>query len=214
MPAAETLGLSAGSARGGDPTAAWSAPGWPMPRPTCRWASPDRGRGRGLVYAAPLPAGGGVLAFHTDADRPATRETRSAEGLLERAKRLRLWGNLRRRDVDAYRAQGFAPPPAAVSNPRPGQAGLPSAMRRRVMIRWRRRASLMPFIPVLRRPKAPIGHCRATRWRCPAILRSYEMLASPTSIILQRGTALSSPGRKAPSGSGVTVWARRGRYRC
>ena len=44
----------------------------------------------GWWYAAPLPGGGGVLAFHTDADRPAASETRSADGLLGRAKRLRL----------------------------------------------------------------------------------------------------------------------------
>jgi flavin-dependent dehydrogenase len=46
----------------------------------------------GWWYAVPLPGGGGVLAFHTDADLPAAPGTRSAEDLLMRAKRLRLLG--------------------------------------------------------------------------------------------------------------------------
>jgi flavin-dependent dehydrogenase len=46
----------------------------------------------GWWYAVPLPGGGGVLAFHTDADLPAAPETRFAKGLLTRAKRSRLLG--------------------------------------------------------------------------------------------------------------------------
>ena len=46
----------------------------------------------GWWYAAPLPGGGGVLAFHTDADLPAAPRTRSVDGLLTRAKGLQLLG--------------------------------------------------------------------------------------------------------------------------
>ncbi len=52
-------------------------------------AEPD-----GWWYAAPLPAGGGLLAFHTDADLAAARTARSAATLLERARRLPMLGEL------------------------------------------------------------------------------------------------------------------------
>ncbi|XXT17509.1 tryptophan 7-halogenase [Sorangium sp. So ce429] len=42
----------------------------------------------GWWYAAPLPEGGGLLAFHTDADLPAARAGRSAAALLDRARAL------------------------------------------------------------------------------------------------------------------------------
>jgi flavin-dependent dehydrogenase len=42
----------------------------------------------GWWYASPLPGGGGVLAFHTDADLPAASVSRSAVELLQRAKGL------------------------------------------------------------------------------------------------------------------------------
>ena len=45
-------------------------------------------------YAAPLPRGGGILAFHTDADLPAARIGRSPSVLLERARTLPLLGPL------------------------------------------------------------------------------------------------------------------------
>jgi flavin-dependent dehydrogenase len=72
-------------------------------RLVCTWiASPQAGLPPGLTqieaeeegwwYAAPLPGGGGVLAFHTDADLPAAPATRSAKDLLARAQRLRLLG--------------------------------------------------------------------------------------------------------------------------
>lgn len=42
----------------------------------------------GWWYASPLPGGGGVLAFHTDADLLPPRVSRSAAELLQRAKAL------------------------------------------------------------------------------------------------------------------------------
>jgi len=46
----------------------------------------------GWWYAAPIPGGGGVLAFHTDTDLPAARSTRTVDQLLARAKGLRMLG--------------------------------------------------------------------------------------------------------------------------
>ncbi len=74
-------------------------------RLVCGWA---RARGvelaRGLIqveaeaqgwwYATPLPDGGGVLAFHTDADLPAARAGRSVGTLLERARALPMFAEL------------------------------------------------------------------------------------------------------------------------
>ncbi len=42
----------------------------------------------GWWYAAPLPDGGAVLAFHTDSDLPAARACRTGAALFDRAKRL------------------------------------------------------------------------------------------------------------------------------
>ena len=42
----------------------------------------------GWWYASPLPGGGGLLAFHTDADLPAASVSRSAAKLLQRARGL------------------------------------------------------------------------------------------------------------------------------
>lgn len=46
----------------------------------------------GWWYASPVPSGGGVLAFHTDADLPAARIARSTTALLARAKHLPMLG--------------------------------------------------------------------------------------------------------------------------
>jgi flavin-dependent dehydrogenase len=69
----------------------------------CGWVvSADAELPRGLIqieaeaegwwHAAPLPAGGGILAYYTDADLPAARSARSAEGVLARAKCLPMLG--------------------------------------------------------------------------------------------------------------------------
>jgi flavin-dependent dehydrogenase len=54
-------------------------------------AEPD-----GWWYAAVLPSGAGVVAFHTDADLPAARAARSPAALAERAGRLPMIGPLLR----------------------------------------------------------------------------------------------------------------------
>jgi flavin-dependent dehydrogenase len=46
----------------------------------------------GWWYAAPLPDGGAVLAFHTDADLPSARSGRSPAALLQRAQTLPMLG--------------------------------------------------------------------------------------------------------------------------
>lgn len=72
-------------------------------RLVCGWvAGADVALPRGLThieaevegwwYAAPLPGGGGVLSFHTDADLPAAHAARSAAGLLARAQHLIMLG--------------------------------------------------------------------------------------------------------------------------
>jgi flavin-dependent dehydrogenase len=48
----------------------------------------------GWWYAAPIPAGAGILAFHTDADLPAARDGRTLSTLLARARRLPMLGCL------------------------------------------------------------------------------------------------------------------------
>ncbi len=48
----------------------------------------------GWWYAAPLPDGGGLLAFHTDADLPAARSGRSVDALLRRARELPMLAGL------------------------------------------------------------------------------------------------------------------------
>src|SRR4051812_36878339 len=48
----------------------------------------------GWWYAAPLPEGAGILAFHTDADLPAARDGRTLPTLLARARRLPMLGSL------------------------------------------------------------------------------------------------------------------------
>lgn len=48
----------------------------------------------GWWYAAPLPEGAGILAFHTDADLPAARDGRTLPMLLARARRLPMLGGL------------------------------------------------------------------------------------------------------------------------
>lgn len=48
----------------------------------------------GWWYAAPLPGGEALLAFHTDADLPAARAVRTSGGLLARARSLPMLGQL------------------------------------------------------------------------------------------------------------------------
>jgi len=48
----------------------------------------------GWWYAAPLPEGAGILAFHTDADLPAARDGRTLPMLLARARRLPMLADL------------------------------------------------------------------------------------------------------------------------
>lgn len=48
----------------------------------------------GWWYAAPLPQGAGILAFHTDADLPAARDGQDLSALLARARQLPMLGNL------------------------------------------------------------------------------------------------------------------------
>ena len=48
----------------------------------------------GWWYAAPIPGGAGILSFHTDADLSAATMVRTREGLLARARRLPLLGEL------------------------------------------------------------------------------------------------------------------------
>jgi flavin-dependent dehydrogenase len=48
----------------------------------------------GWWYAAPLPDGGALLAFHTDADLPAARAGRSPGDLLDRARGLPMLGRM------------------------------------------------------------------------------------------------------------------------
>lgn len=48
----------------------------------------------GWWYAAPLPDGGGLLAFHTDADLPQARAARSPASLLQRARGLPVMASL------------------------------------------------------------------------------------------------------------------------
>jgi flavin-dependent dehydrogenase len=52
-------------------------------------AEPD-----GWWYAAPVPGGDGILAFHTDADLSAARHERSTAALLARARALPMLGRL------------------------------------------------------------------------------------------------------------------------
>lgn len=74
-------------------------------RLVCGWARAARGalpsgvtqieaEEGGWWYAAPLPDGGGLLAFHTDADLPAARAGRSPTVLLHRARALPMLGPL------------------------------------------------------------------------------------------------------------------------
>jgi flavin-dependent dehydrogenase len=48
----------------------------------------------GWWYAAPLPGGGAVLAFHTDADLPAARAGRTIQSLMQRAHTLTMFADL------------------------------------------------------------------------------------------------------------------------
>jgi flavin-dependent dehydrogenase len=48
----------------------------------------------GWWYAAPVPQGAGILAFHTDADLPAARDCQVSAALLARAERLPMLGSL------------------------------------------------------------------------------------------------------------------------
>lgn len=75
-------------------------------RLVCGWARAGPGAGLppgvtqieaeadGWWYAAPLPDGGGLVAFHTDADLPAARAGRAPASLIERARRLPMLGPL------------------------------------------------------------------------------------------------------------------------
>jgi flavin-dependent dehydrogenase len=65
-------------------------------------AEPD-----GWWYAAPLPSGVNVLAFHTDADLPAARALRSPAPLAARAENLPMIGPLLRAASATRTAAGF-----------------------------------------------------------------------------------------------------------
>jgi flavin-dependent dehydrogenase len=61
----------------------------------------------GWWYAAPLPCGGSVLAFHTDADLAVARVVRPPAQLAARAENLSLTGPLVRAASAACRSAGF-----------------------------------------------------------------------------------------------------------
>jgi flavin-dependent dehydrogenase len=61
----------------------------------------------GWWYAAPLPAGAGVLAFHTDADLPTARAGYSAAALAARAEHLPMIGSLLKAEPRSCSAAGF-----------------------------------------------------------------------------------------------------------
>ena len=89
-------------------------------RLVCRWIGCDGMRfpaglthveaeAEGWWYAARLPQGGSILAFHTDADLPAARAARSAATLLARACTLPLLGRSASVDVPPAPIEGFCP---------------------------------------------------------------------------------------------------------
>jgi flavin-dependent dehydrogenase len=83
-------------------------------------AEPD-----GWWYTAPLPGGRRVLAFHTDADLPASADARSAHALLARAGGVsKLCEVLKSARFDAYGPSGFCAAHSAMLVPSAGDGWL------------------------------------------------------------------------------------------